>query len=396
MKSFGQFFAGYVRVRLTGLSPERFFNLCGTAGLELWNIAYKGEVYEFNIRSRDFLKCGPFAKKAMIRLRILEKFGLPFFLHKNRHRTIWGAGLICFFILLGVMSLFVWDIEYRGNVTYTDDELTHFLESLQITCGMKKNDISCEELEEQLRNNFEGITWVSAQLRGTRLYLHIKENEVPLVIPVKDETPSDLVASSDGVITSMIVRSGIAMVSPGETVTKGQLLVSGRVPITDDSGTVVSEHLVHADADIIGKITRTEIKEFSMWHKKEMPTGNLRKGLYINISGQNFAWLLPNFRHTQWKTITQVQRLCLFGDFCLPVDYGLITSYEVSVYDEKYTEKELSEMAEQYKSEVSEKLMEKGVQIIENNVRILVNDSLCRFEAVLMTEEPIEERSKIN
>lgn len=48
----------------------------------------------------------------------------------------------------------------------------------------------------------------------------------------------------------MVVRSGIAQVSVGDTVEKGQILVSGRVPVTGDNGDEITSHLVRADADI--------------------------------------------------------------------------------------------------------------------------------------------------
>lgn len=396
MKSFRHFCSGYVSVRLTGLSPERFFNLCGASGLELFNVSFTGEYYKFNMRAKDFLSCGPFARKAKVRLKILKKFGLPFFLQKNRGRKMWAAGFFSFFLLLYVMSLFVWDIEYRGNLTYTDDTLTHYLETLDVSCGILKKNIACEELEKNLRNEFQGITWVSARLSGTRLYIQIKENEVPLEIPEKDETPGDLIAAYDGVITSMVVRSGIALVKAGDTVTKGQVLVSGRIPITNDANEVVTEHYVHSDADIVAQVRRGETKEIPLWYERFEKTGNVRKGLSLNMFGKSFVWILPNFRNTEWRTVTEEGKLCLFGDFYLPVNYGLITSVEVSSYEEKHSDKQLEEMAEGYKNEISEKLIEKGVQIIENNVKILVNGSVCRFEAELLTEEAIGERSMIN
>lgn len=396
MRAILRFYKGYVRVRLSGLSPERFFNLCKAAGLELWKVCFDGSFYEFYMYAEDYKACGPFAKKSKVRLRVIKKFGLPFFLHKNRKRKMWAAGFAAFFLILYAMSAFVWDIEYQGNVTYTDDMLEHYLETLDITCGIRKSRISCEGLEAELRNAFDGITWVSARLSGTRLYVHIKENEVPLKQVKQDDTPCDLVAAADGTITSIVVRSGVAMVKAGDTVEKGQLLVSGRIPITDDASEVVAEHLVSADADIYGQRVRAETKEISLWHSVTAKTGKVRKGLFLNLSGRVFVWMLPNIRETEWETITEERKLRLFGDFYLPVDYGLVTSSEVVTYEEKYRENQLNELAEQYKNEVSKTLAEKGVQILENNVRILVNGSSCRFEVQLLTEETMDERSIIN
>lgn len=395
MRFLHHFCTGYLLVRLSGLSPERFFNLCSAAGLEIWDIVFDKGTYQFHIGIGDFYSCRPFVKKAKVRLKILKKFGLPFFLYKNKRRKWWGIGVVSFFACLYLLSLFVWDIEYQGNLTYTDDMLGHYLESLDIRRGIRKRNVSCEDLEASLRNQFNGITWVSARVSGTRLYIHIKENEVPLEIPVKDESPCDLIAAYDGVITSLIVRSGIALVRPGDTVEKGQILVSGRVPITNDSGEATAERQVHSDADITARIVRTETRELSLWHKCEIPTGRVRKGLMVSVFEHSFVWLFPNFRKTEWKTVMEEETLCLFGDFYLPLQYGLISSFEVAPYDKKYTEMELLEIAEEYKNEITENLIEKGVQIIENNVKILVNGSVCRLEASLITEESIKEEAAI-
>lgn len=395
MKFLKRFCSGSVRIQMTGESPERFFNLCAASGLDIWDVIFSKGNYIFSMGIRDFFSCRPFMKKAKIRVRVQRKLGLPFFLHKNRKRKLWALGFISFFVFLRMLSFFVWDIGYQGNVMYTDDELSHYLDSLGIRCGIMKNQVSCEDLEAALRNKYNGITWVSARLSGTKLYVHVKENDVPLEIPKKDDTPCDLAAESDGTITSIVVRSGIPLVKAGDEVTQGQILVSGVIPITDDGGTVVAAHYVHSDADIRAVRTRQETKEFSLWHRKQEKTGRMRKGLTVSLNDSSFVWMLPNFRGTEWRTVTDIHKVRLFGDFYLPLELGVISSDEVSSYDVKYTETELKQLAEVYKNEIEEKLIEKGVQIIENNVKILVNGSSCRFEATLRTEESIKMETDI-
>ena len=250
-----------------------------------------------------------------------------------------------------------------------------------------------EALEEALRARFEGITWVSARLSGTRLYIHIKENEVPLSFPEQSHTPCDLRASSDGVITSVVVRSGLPMVKAGDTVTAGQLLVTGCIPITDDSGSVAEARYVHADADVKAVCARSEAEEIPVWHMVKPETGRRRKGLCVVLgngkNGAHFVWLFPNIWKTDWKTVTSYRKARIFGDFYLPVHVGFIDSAEISPHEEKYTQEQLLALADAYKNRLTENLMEKGVHIIENNVKILVNGSVCRFEAELLTEEAI-------
>lgn len=109
-------------------------------------------------------------------------------------------------------------------IGYTYDTLVKWLETQDTYYGMLKSRINCEDLEAAIRTSFPEITWVSARVSGTRLLIHIKENEVLSVIPDKDDAPRDIVASKSGIITSMVVRQGIAQVAPGDEVEAGQVL----------------------------------------------------------------------------------------------------------------------------------------------------------------------------
>ena len=66
------------------------------------------------------------------------------------------------------------------------------------------------------------------------------------------ERATDLIASSDGMITDLVTRSGVPLVHQGDQVKKGDILVLGRIEVTDDSATVTAdigpEHLNAAGA----------------------------------------------------------------------------------------------------------------------------------------------------
>ncbi len=380
---------GTVRFEMTGGSPERFLNLCSFAGLSVWGVSCRDGVYTCSMKAGEFFQCDTLRRKAGVKLRILKKSGLSFFLFRNRKRKLWGLGFLAFFFLLFYLSCFIWEIEFQGNRRYTEDTLFHFLDSLHIQCGMKKNGFSCEELEAALREKYPQITWVSVRLRGTRLLIQIKENEIPVEHLDQEEIPCDLIADADAVITSMIVRKGVPAVRVGDRVTKGQLLVSGTIPILDDSGTETARHRVRADADVVGIRSRTERKEFSLWHSMAVPTGRERVGAAAVIGKYSFVWLLPSLRKTDWQTSVEYRSFFLPFREGIPISIGTVCSREVSISERPYGKEELMEMARAFQQETREKLMEKGVHIIENNVKILVNGLFCRLEANLKTEESI-------
>jgi similar to stage IV sporulation protein len=382
-------FFGYLFIEMSGFSPERFLNMCTVHEIELWEVVNSGQTYQFFMTVSGFRKIKPLVRKSKVRLRILKKFGLPFFLYRNKRRKFYAAGFLSFFLILYSLSLFIWDIEFDGNRMYTYDTLLKYCESEQIHYGMNKSKIDCDGLEESLRTAFPEITWVSARVSGTRLLVKIKENEVLSEIPVKDETPCDIVAEKDGVITSMIVRSGVPMAAVGDTVTKGQVLVSGTLPIIGDSEEIVSTHYVHSDADIRARTEYDYTRQIPLYRKIDVETGKVRKGRYVKVFDYSFLLMRPRPDGTSWKRTMEEEQLHLFENFYLPIYIGKITGKEYISYERPYKDEEKKELADKVNKDYEKKLLEKGVQILENHVKILDNESLCQIAIDFVTDETV-------
>ena len=131
---------------------------------------------------------------------------------------------------------------------------------------------------------------MSVRLHGTRLFIRLRESEVPVRQEVESGEACDLAAASDARITSVVVRSGIPLVQAGDTVEKGQLLVSGTVPITDDGGEEISSYRVRADADIYG------IREKGASALEGNADGNGKETIRNCFGSRNTHILLENSR----------------------------------------------------------------------------------------------------
>ena len=386
---------GYLLVQLRGFSPERFLNLCSSNRIEIWDLEYRDGGYQFYITVKGYRAVKPLVKKSKVRLRIVEKFGLPFFLYRNRKRKLYFTGIASFFLILYLMSLFVWDIQFEGNRMYTYETLTDFLETEDITFGMRKSLIDCDALEEEIRLAFPEITWVSARVSGTRLLVKIKENEVLSSIPQKDTSPCDIVAAKDGVITSMIVRQGTPVAAIGDQVEKGQVLVKGEVEIKNDSEEVVNVHYVHADADIMAKTEYQVTNTFPRMHTVVTETGKVRQGRYLKAFQYSALFILPSNGENPWKMVMEEEQLKLFQNFYLPIYLGKIKAKEYITYECLYTKEEENDKGTRIHQEFVKNLLEKGVQIIENNVKIQDDGSNCAVNSYVLAVEAIGEQQTI-
>ena len=364
MRWLKQHYTGYVRVRLTGRSPERFFNLCRSSKILLWNIACEKEEYRFFLLLPDFYRIRPFARKAGVRVRIQEKLGLPFFLYRNRKRKLFAVGAASFFLLLFVLSRFIWNISFSGNLLFTDDMLTGQLREIGVCYGMPKRGVDCDRIEEELRSRCPRIVWVSAHVSGTRLQIRIRENETADGIPLREESPRNLVAETAGTVVSILVRAGKAAVQPGDEVEKGQILVEGMLPVTNDSGEVERTLFVRADADIRLRTTKIYREWVPHFQTVRSYTGKKQRGFRLRAGAVDIL-AMPGVS----------RQIVLFGDFFLPVWTEAITAREYEKVERKRTKTELNDLTKAVHERKLQKLTEKGVQIIENDVKILDNSN---------------------
>ena len=206
---------------------------------------------------KDFHRIRPIVRKTKVHIRIQKRLGLPFFLHRNRKRWILFTGPLLTVMILMVLSMFLWKVTFEGNNRYTDDALMTYLEKAGIHPGILKRQVSLSQLEEQIRLDYPEILWVSAQISGTQLSIKLRENDAVFSVPEKDTSPGNLVASSDAVITRLVIRQGKAMVKEGDQVEQGQVLAEGTLELMNDNGELLRKTYVRADGEVYGTVRHT-------------------------------------------------------------------------------------------------------------------------------------------
>ena len=57
------YLSGYLKIQITGYSPERFLNLCKNKDIYIWDLEAKENTYEMHITVKGFRKLKPILKK---------------------------------------------------------------------------------------------------------------------------------------------------------------------------------------------------------------------------------------------------------------------------------------------------------------------------------------------
>ena len=382
---------GYVRIRLKGYSPERFLNLCRTHNILLWDLQNQGLSYEMSMSISDFRRLRPMLRKTHSRMELLERHGLPFFLFRYRKRKMFFAGILFAAAILYSLSFFIWNIHIEGNVSLSTEVLLAYLEEEQVVHGMLKKDVDCEDIRRSLRIRFPDIVWVSAEIRGTRLIIRMKENRDGFEIQEegKEEGPQDIVASRDGVLVSILTRSGVPQVMAGDEVKAGDVLISGTLDILDDAGTVIHHRYVSADGTIYARTEYPYEDTFLLSHEEKVYTGRKRRAFYLEMGEKRLAFggLPDSFSNS--SILKKEYPLHLTENFYLPFVFGSVLREEYEILVRPYTKEEAESLAEARLEDFKKKLREKGVQIIENNVKIRTTDYYCQARGNIYVIEEI-------
>ena len=385
-----QYIKGYVTIKVWGYSVERLLNLCGNHDILVWGIKDHGDYHTMNISVRGFFALKPLLRKTGTRAAVLQRYGLPFFVSKMCRRKIFVIGLVACMAFWILTSGYIWNIKIEGNFALTEDVLLDYLESQGVHTAMKKSNLKIEDLERALREDYDLITWTSVQLNGTTLLVHIKENEMPEYDQTGQSQTGegmDLVASRSGTVSYIITRSGVPQVALGDTVEKGDILVSGAVPVYNEDTTVRKYQFVKSDADIILRYGEDICVEKNIAYEEKRYTGEQEDIWVLGAGDKEWSLRFRKIPYAAYDSSEEKKQVQLLDHLYLPFSYGQKTVREYEIIEQKHTEEEMKTLMQEEWDKIISTLEEKGVQIAEKNVTIKKNDTKWVLTAHMQLEE---------
>lgn len=380
---------GYLRIKVWGFSPERFMNLCGNRAILLWDIEKDKDAYYMCISLQSFYKLRPIVRKSGTKVVILQRYGLPFLIPFLYKRKVFVLGFVLTVTFWFVSSLFIWDIKVSGNYQITEDSFMTFLDGYDIKVGMPKSELDIENMEKEVRKAFPEITWTSAKLSGTKLFIEVKENDAPIVVALAEQDEgTDLVAEYDGVITEMIVRKGVPKVAIGDEISQGTVLVEGSIPIYNEDTTLREYRYVDADADIFVEHTRSFQESIPFDYISKEYTGRTKKEYFLRWGEQKLK--LPGENEfIVYDSVIRESRLLVFEKLSIPLYFGCCTHREYLNVEREYSLEQAREILQQKLNTFLVSLEEKGVQIIEKNVKIDTNGGRWIIQGEFRVKESV-------
>lgn len=388
------YFKGYVIIRVEGLTLERLLNLAANHDIYLWDVKrINNIVLEMKSTTRGFKELKNIVKKVGCRVDIVGKTGFPFLLMKLKERKMWTAGFLLFWAIIFFLSSIIWKIDVVGVEQTPSEEIISLLKDNNITVGKIKYSLDKEAIKDLLLENYDYFSFVSVNIKGTKLTIEVKEQDLAPE-RVNKNYPCHIVAKKKGVIVKIVAKNGKAVVEKGKVVSPGDILISGI--ISNDIGG--EPLLVHAEGEVLALTRYSSIIREPIVKNEEKYTGQIftQKGIKIGNKGIRFMQgdvPFENYREfVEEKSVINLEK------------YGIDFPIKIVTYE--YREVELKEIKQNIDflknanqiaatKEINKELPA-DAQIQSKNIRHQIDDNILTTQVIIETIEDIGKKQIIN
>lgn len=226
MNGFLAYLTGSARLTVTGASPQDYLNLLTREGIAFWSVERSDELhYHLCVPIRNEEQARKLATRCFCTVELTERRGLPVLLRKALRRPVLLLGAAVAIALIFLLQSRIWVIEVKGNDRVPQETILRALAELGIKPG-ENADYEPQRIKMQMLNAVPELSWLAANRTGGKITVLVTERDIKQEGAAKPPAGS-LVASSDGVITDYSISEGMRLISRGDTVTAGQILVSG-------------------------------------------------------------------------------------------------------------------------------------------------------------------------
>ena len=224
---------GYAVLHISGGGQERFLNLVLQREIEVYDTVWLAD--DLLEVKADHHRLGELRKIAAItgcEVHLRRRQGLPFAWRYLWQRKTLPIGMLLFAVGLLAVSQFVFVVRVQPQ-----EQLRMLDEQTVLDCaaelGMRPGAVyhrlDADAIARQLKMNLPEVSWVYIERQGVIVNIQVAERSI-YPEELDGATLGAIWANRDALVEEVLLKHGQAMVSHGDTVRKGTLLVS---PLAD-------------------------------------------------------------------------------------------------------------------------------------------------------------------
>ena len=357
---------GYVIIIVEGYFLEKFINICTHRNIRLWNVRWqKNSRVSMKLSISDFKDIRPVVKKTKCKVHIVKRKGLPFILNRYKSRKAFVIGSAVCIIIFFLISSFVWDISITGNNNVSTEFIQERLEENGVKIGALKFGINTDTVVENMMLQINDLARMSVSLKGTRVYVNITERTKPPVL-INKNIPCDIVASRDGVIHSIVAKEGLETVKIGDTVTKGQLLITGK--IDNIKNPELPPLMVHSIGNIKARTWYEATAKVEQNLVTAKRTGQKKDQYSLVLFTKKFKLFHGKIPYNNSEHVEIKNQLTLGANFALPFEMLVDQYYEYELENNKIDMATAKKLASEKAVELAQKQLPQHAEVLKKNI----------------------------
>lgn len=325
-----KFFAGLVKVKISAASVAQLITRISNAGIDLMDVVSIDDfTIEATVMREDIDVLNEIAQKHGEAVKIMNKRGLYWLTKRIKSRKLLVIGITIILFLTAFLPTRILFVQVEGNSNIPSNYIIEIAQSSGVAFGTSRRKVRSEKIKNKLLEKIPELQWTGINTYGCVALISVKERSTTST-PEKSCAVSNIVALQDGVIEQCTVLQGNSLCKVGQSVKKGQVLVSGYV----DCGRYVKA--VRAEAEIYASTLRKT--EIQTPRKKSVRCVVLdNKTNYSLLFGKNFIKLSQDsgISSSGCVKMYETKYLTLPGGFSLPLalviehykDYACQTDY---------------------------------------------------------------------
>ncbi len=219
--------SGILTLTITGADPERTLQELTQARIRLSRVQQLDELtYQARISRKDLPRLSGILRSRGDRLEIIRKNGLYWSLEQLIRRPVLVAALVTLLFSAWILPTRIFFVSVEGNHAVPARRILSAAEDCGISFGASRKQVRSERVKNALLSAVPQLQWVGVNTSGCTAVISVRERgEEPPAAGTREV--SNVIADRDGYILSTVITGGSPMVFPGDTVTRGQLLISG-------------------------------------------------------------------------------------------------------------------------------------------------------------------------
>ena len=305
---------GAVRAEITCPVPEEMLSTINSKNIPLFDLCPVSSIaFKCRIKQSDYERLYDLVHRAGGKVEICGHYGIRWSVLSVRKRLILLMAAILLFVFTMVIPTRVFFIDVEGNKSLSDAEIIEAAKACGIRFGVSRRQLRSESVKNLLLEALPQLQWAGINTKGCTVRISVREgtgDEKPVV-----QSPiGSIVSGKDGVIRSMTVLKGEPLCKEGDTVVKGQVLVSGYI------NRDLYQIATGAEAEILGD-TKYQISAIAP--EPDWGRGNVQetKVRYSILIGKIFINLSTNsgISDTTCDKMYSCNYITLPGGFRLPL-----------------------------------------------------------------------------